>query len=239
MNYNVTFNSVMDKTAGVHVLKRPSIPSPTPRASVVTVPGRAGDVYIYESTRDISINVDFGWNVSNAVSDYYTATYNFKAWIYSGGNGKLSFSDMPGVFYKVKYVQINEMERLSPKVGKANVTFVCDPFTYITDGETSFDASTIVEGTIVNPWNTTAHPNFYITGSGDCSIAVNGKIFALSIDGSAFINTDKMTVTGQNLAWANPSAIGNYEDLYFMPGDNAFAITSGFQCWITPNWRCL
>lgn len=238
MSFNVTYNGVKDVTAGVHATARPAIPSPMPRADVITIPGQPGDVYLYESTNDIIIPVTFNWVVKNTESDFHAAFRNFKSWIYSHGSGELSFSDDPATFFKCKFVRVVETQRPSKRIGQATVEFTCEPFTYLVYGKTGgFLPDIAVEGIVGNPYNVAAHPVYVLTGSGACTLTVNGKTFAVNLTDRATINTDKMTIQGANLSWVD--SIGDYEDLYLNPGENTVSVTEGFQCWITPHWRCL
>ena len=60
-----------------------------------------------------------------------------------------------------------------------------------------------------------------------------------TVSTKAYIDTDLMITLNNDSAWANTTVTGDYEDLWLKPGSNSFAITSGFTCSLTPNWRCL
>lgn len=233
--YSVTYNAMHDYEAGCHPTTRVAIPAPTPRAEQVLIPKHDGNQYIYDGTNDISIKIEFGFHsdTPETYNDVFTA---IKAWIYSNGAGELWFSDIANVYRKVKFVYIESHERLSKRIGKLSVVFVCDPFQYIRDeGYQELQES----GSIYNQYNATAHPNFRITGNGDCTITINGKSFTITVNGLAAINTDLMYCMNENNVNVNTIATGDYDDLWLKYGANPYSITSGFTVLIDYCWRVL
>ena len=234
MSFIVTYNGQTDRSIGAHATARPSVPAPVRTVTQYGIKGRDGNLYERDGTvNDISIPVSFGFYKSNP-NDFGTQYRALKKWLFSDGNGRLSFSDDAGMFFKVKNVIIEDSERVSRRIGLVRVLFVCDGYTYLTSGLTAITPS----GTIVNAY-ATSHPKLEISGNGTCEITMNNKVFTVTVSTKAYIDTDLMITLNNDSAWANTTVTGDYEDLWLKPGSNSFAITSGFTCSLTPNWRCL
>ena len=78
-----------------------------------------------------------------------------------------------------------------------------------------------------------------ITGTGACTLTVNGKTMQATVNQDLTINTDRMISYNSQGASQNTLVTGDYEDLYLQPGDNTISITNRFTLQIIPEWRCL
>ena len=234
MSFTVTYNNVTDKSVGCHAQKRPNVPAPVRRVTVSTIPGRDGSYYDSDDAyEDIVINITFGFNDPDRTR-WHMAYRNIKAWLLSGANTYLSFSDDAGMHYRVKQVVIASTERTAFTIGAVTVQFYCDGYTYLDSGDTA-----IALAAQINNENSLAKPIYTITGTGECTLTVNGKTMTATINGNLTIDTERMLAMQNGAAWVNTTVTGDYEDLWLVPGVNLLSITSGFTCTLVPQWRCV
>ena len=236
-DYTVTYNGITDKNIGCHAKKRPSIPAPTQKVYTTDLRGMDGAYYDTDGTyNDIVIDVTFSFTSADrsAWQDLYRA---IKKWLLSSGDKSLKFSDDEPYFYKVKNVSLTT-ERRSRIIGEVTATFTCDGYSYREDGNTEIQLSNNM--TITNEYDA-CHPIYRVTGSGTITLQLNDESFIVTVNGEAFIDTEKMIVYNTDNEWVNFTAQGDYEDLWLKPGDNNFSYTAAtaMTVYMTPRWRCL
>ncbi len=214
------------------ITKRPGIPAPKEKSNLINIPGRDGSLVFTENAyEDIEIEVEM-----NFISDpkgWGNRYRVIKRWLLSKGT-KLKFSDDEQVFYKVKKVIIDGLERAVRVGGAFRAIFICDPYTYLESGTAEYDVSAIT----TNAYSV-AHPIYKVRGEGMCTITVNGKTMTANIGQNITINTDLMLAYRTDGTIQNTSVKGDYSDLYLQEGHNNISITPGFSLTIIPNWRCL
>lgn len=235
MSYTVRYNNISDKSIGCHAVSRPSIPAPVRNTSVIKIPGRDSAYYDTEGFySDIVIPVTFSFLERDKAKwgERYRA---IKHWLLSTPSGELRFSDDEDVHYRVLSTAITTTERLAKTIGTVKAEFTCEGYTYLNSG----DAYISLASTIENDYDT-CHPIYKITGTGHCVLTVNGKEFALDVNGAVTVDSEKFysysTHTG---LLTNTSVTGDYQDLWLVSGENTLSITSGFTCELMPQWRCL
>lgn len=223
---------------GLLVKERPSIPAPAKRVKTIRVAGRDGDLVINEGLYDpIVIPVKFNF-MSKKPDDWMESFRKAKEWL--TGQGNLWFSDDPEWFFTARYVQITGTERTSRRLGNFTAEFFCEPYMYSRAGDV---VAELTDGKIYNPYMT-AHPTYYIVGSGTGTLTVNGKTVQFTSQGGAYvsgtitINTETMRTIRYGEP-ANKAMTGRYEDLYLLPGVNTVSISSGFTLQIVPHWRTI
>lgn len=217
---------------------RPSIPSAYEVVNTFTVPGRDGSLNIRDGTvEDITITVDFSFT---AYPDtWHEMAYAIRDWLSGHVNSTLRFSDLPGIFYKVKRVELSDVSRTHKKVGAVTVAFVCDGYQYLDAGLVAIPA-----GTISNPF-ATAHPTYTITGNGTCTLTVGGKSVTATVSQNLTIDTDRMMAyrldSGRGIINNTALTMGNYSyrSLWLPRGNTTVSASSGFTLNIVPNWRRL
>lgn len=217
---------------GVKIEKRPNIPTPKKRKKIIAIPGRDGTLVESDGTyEDIDIPVDMNFIVDEEV---WGAKYRkVKQWLLSGGN-TLIFSDDAAVFYKVKDVNIEGMERAVKCGGKFTTHFLCEPHAYMLEGLREYSISEINQ----NPY-LMSKPIYKIKGEGICTISVNGKTVKANVGQNLTIDTELMIAYREDGTMNNTAITGDYESLYLPEGDLSVTATSGFDVKIIPNWRCL
>lgn len=231
--YQIQYNGKMAKEAGVVVKDRPAIPAPELDSTVYTIPGRDGDLYEHVGTvKDIQIDILMGYVCRPSEwADRFRAA---RKWLLGTEDRRLYLDDDPGFYYKVKKVSISASEREVKQFGEFTASFICSGYQYSVEG----DKVISIEAASENPFDL-CHPEYIITGGGDCTLSVNGKAMSALVNGNLTINTDLMIAYREDGEIKNASVTGDYEDLYLMPGKNDIEITLGFDLKVIPHWRCL
>ena len=244
--FHVAYNGVRDSTvggnasvAGLHASSRPSVPAAREIINTFTIPGRDGALHIRDgSVEDIVISVDFSFSAYPDM--WHNMAYAIRDWLLGHTGGTLRFTDLVGVFYKVKSVEISEIARAHKKVGTFTAAFTCDGYQYLDSGLQALPA-----GTLYNQY-ATAHPVYTIkaTTDGTCTLTVGGKSVTATVAQNLTIDTDRMItyrMDGTNRIVANTALMmGNYDfkDLWIPRGSTAVSVSgSGFTLGIVPNWR--
>lgn len=231
--FTVTYNGITDRSLGCHAKTRPSIPAPVQKVVVSSIAGRDGSYYDAENLySDISIQITFSFKRGR---DAWHSMYRqVKAWLLSGDNGNLSFSDDVGYHYRVKNVQITSAKRIAQTIGEVSATFACDPYTYLDSG----DRQVNLTAKLHNDYSM-CMPVYEVAGNGTFTLTVNSKAMVGTVNGNLTIDTERMLAMQGGSKWANTTVTGDYQDLWLKPGQNLLSITSGFTCKIKPQWRCL
>ena len=70
---------------------------------------------------------------------------------------------------------------------------------------------------------------------------MNGKHISVNVGQNLIIDTDRKISYRENGILNNVALSGDYEDLYFVEGNNTVEIVNGnnFEITIQPNWRCI
>lgn len=232
-NFFIIFNNSTSKDLKVEAIKRPSIPSPTRQYREKEVLGR-GKVYEDLGTYDdIQIPVDFNFFVHDP-NDFNERFRQIKKWINNIKDKKLKFSDDLSFFYVVNKAEITSPTREIKRLGKFSVTFTCEPFVYLEDGQ---EARTL-SSSLNNNYEAT-QPIYKISGEGMLTLTVNGVSVTANVGQNLTIDT-KLGLCFRTDGTINNTALtGKYKDLFLKEGNNTFTHTAGFTIKIIPNWRCL
>lgn len=225
--YFIVYNEKTNLDVNLLVASRPSKPSPIMQYEEVKVPG-GKTLYREKGYGDIDITVSF-----NFMSKYsWDKDFRLiKSWLLGKVNNKLKFSDDLEVFYKVNKVTIDTPERLMKKIGKFNVTFTCEPYVYIDEGERELN-SILYNNYLISK------PLYRIVGEGYLNLTINNTTIKANVGQELIIDTDKGLCYRQGIV-NNVALTGKYEDMYLKEGNNTFSWNNGFKIYILPNWRCL
>ena len=228
--YWIDFNGHKNTDFGFMIPQRVSIPAPVPRGEYVQVAGRDGSLLVTDGTyENIAINVPMNY-VSRA-DKQGEAFRQAKSWL--RGNGRLKFSDDIDVFFKVKAAAVVANQRRIKWGSDMEAEFICDPYTYFNAG-----LIPITPGNIFNPYDY-SKPIYKITGEGLCTLTVNGESVTANVGQNITIDTDLMLSYRTDGTMQNTNVTGDYNKLWLNEGDNAVAISAGFNLQIIPNWRTL
>ncbi|MDY6232836.1 distal tail protein Dit [Peptostreptococcus porci] len=151
---------------GLCIKERPKIPTPKMRMEKINVSGRDGTLTIKDSFEDIEIKVEL--NIME--DDVKKVIRSFKNIIFD--TTEISFSDDDKFFYKVKNVEIDDIENEVDFYGSFLVNFVCDPYIYQKD---TFEYKTVANNIVIQGYK--SMPLIKITPSS------TGSLVSFTIDG--------------------------------------------------------
>lgn len=229
--YDMEFNGVTAGSLGVKIAYRPDMPTPEKRIEEIEIPGRDGNLIETDGTyNDITIDVEMNFVIPREL--WGERFRQVKRWLSETGN--LRFQDDQDFFYKVKNVVMDTTERTVREAGEFTASFLCDPYTYLTHGQTGATA----EDVTYNGYSL-AKPVYIIEGEGMCTLTVNGNKMTANVGQNLTIDTDLMIAYRTDGTPQNTEVTGEYEDLWLPPGENSVSVTDGFSLTVIPNWRCL
>lgn len=227
------YNGKMNTEYDVTVVKRPNRPSPKREYETVKIDGRDGNLYEDHGTyEDIDILVQM--NFTEEPDKWNEKTRRIRRWLTDAEDDKLIFSDDMEYFYKVKKVSIGDVSRSMKRIGRFDVTFTCEPYMYLVQGENIVDVS----GVMVNMWDE-AKPTYYVFGNGKMTLKINKKTVQVEVEKSLTIDTQLGLCYGAGNDIRNTAMSGEYEDMYLQHGDNTVEVSWGFVVLIRPNWRSI
>ncbi len=229
MQFGFEFKGETSKSYGVYVEKRPAVPGRTRKTEYVEVSGRDEPLTVQDSGYgNVTIPVTCAYRVPE--ERWHEKRREILQWL--SGSGKLIFSDSPDTFFSVKEITIDKFERTIKKYGKFQANFICSPFEYLMEGQEEKAAKEVA-------WNpyTAARPVYIITGSGKCTLKVNGKSMEATVGHKLYIDCEKMMSYEEDGILQNTTVKGDYEDLILKNGENTVTVSSGFELKVIPNWR--
>lgn len=233
LEYAVQIGGETDVSKKIYVIRRPNVPSPEYRILEKKIPGRDGTLLIDENCiEDIEFEIEF--NFLGKPNEWFSIFRQAKKWLLQKGERELKFFDDPFFFYVIKKVTIETAERVCYEIGKFTAKFICKGTQFYDSGKEEVDCVNLHE----NP-GIESHPIYKLSGSGTCTLMVNGVIMTADVVDNLIIDTERMITYKANGTLANTAVKGDYEDLYLQSGENAVSVSSGFECKIIPNWRCL
>lgn len=181
----IIVDGISSSKYSLSVYERPKIPTPSMRVEEIEVDGRDGSLTRKKGYSDIEVEVEL--NIMEEILK--PRLRQIKAWLLNAKN--FSFSDDYGYFYKVKNVEIDDIENEIDCYGKFTVKFNCDPFVYSGNGEL---INELHSNKILNLGTYESRPYFKLTGKGDIYFTLNNK--RVDIKGvSDYVEIDSETFT--------------------------------------------
>lgn len=181
----IIVDGISSSKYSLSVYERPKIPTPSMRVEEIEVDGRDGSLTRKKGYSDIEVEVEL--NIMEEILK--PRLRQIKAWLLNAKN--FSFSDDYGYFYKVKNVEIDDIENEIDCYGKFTVKFNCDPFVYSGNGEL---INELHSNKILNLGTYESRPYFKLTGKGDMYFILNNK--RVDIKGvSDYVEIDSETFT--------------------------------------------
>ena len=188
------------------------------------VPGMDGELV---GKNDYLSNLQINCTFSIISKAFMNNVRDIRSWL--SGTGKLIISDSPDIFYKVWKTEYGDIAREIRKFGTFTVSFVCTPFEFLKDGQTSVSTITF------NPADK-AKPIYTITGEGLCTLTVNGYEFTANVGQEAVIDSERKLSYKSDGQSINTDVTGDYEKLWLPHGENSVAVSSGFLLSVVPQW---
>lgn len=229
--FDLEFRDLSASDLGIKISYRPDMPVPVKNIEKTRIAGRDGELITTDNTySDITISVDM--NFVTEPERWFEHFITAKKWL--SGKGNLKFSDSSGYFYKCKNASVDAVHRTVREAGEFTALFLCEPYVYIAAGQNEYAPKDVK----LNPYMM-SKPKYIITGTGKCTLTVNGKTITANVNGNLTIDTNFMIAYESGGVMRNTAISGNYEDVYLQEGINDISITSGFGLKVIPNWRVL
>lgn len=156
LTYN---NRDLSLFGSVHVSGEGVLKKPAPEFEHISVPGRSGDVLIYNG-RYSNIDITYRFGITRNFDNYYKNLISML--IGEPGYHKLVDSKYPDVYRMAAIERIIEPQ-MSPQlsVGEFDVTFNCKPQLYLASGDevaTTWDSEIYTTNSIYNPEPVDVYP---------------------------------------------------------------------------------
>lgn len=228
MGISLTYNGVSSSSfvangkRFLHILTRPTIPGAVEDMELVHIPGRDGALVYREGTfSPIEIPVTFSFKVPP--SGWHANINAVYSWLTSKPSDpmlKFSFMD---VYYKVLFVRVGELRKVSPSIQQLDVVFQCEALPYLGINESigpySLGQSIYPAGRVSGM--PVAHPLFLfnVSSSGVVSIQTSKGTFSMTLTstGTTYVDSDLMTayrMSGSTKINQSLYASGDYSVLW-------------------------
>ncbi|KPU55746.1 MULTISPECIES: phage tail domain-containing protein [Bacillus] len=212
------------------LVERPPIPTPKRKIIKHEVEGR-DDGALTELGEYEDINLSVELNILLDEESLKTKLRFIKVWLLEAKT--LSFND-EDVFYKVKYVEIDDIENEIEEYGKFEVGFTLGPHAYFTYSSLEITGPEIV----YNPGTYKSNPFLKIYGSGEIKMTINDKTFLLKDVNQYVIVDSQMMECYKDTSPQNHKMIGDFP--FFQRGANNISWTGNVsKVEIEGRWRYL
>ena len=229
---DIQYNDIRGSSLQIFARELISIPAAQPNMEEVKLSGRDGTIYKFNGTY-AATPIKIPFNYIGVVDRWNDRWRMAKQWL-SERNAKLIISDDADFLYKITYVELDDNERTSERIGNFTAIFhTLDGLQYSVDGAMEYD----IEDVCWNPY-IECHPTYKIAAEGMCTLKINGKTMTANVGQNLTIDTDRMIAYREDGTLNNTKVSGNYEDMYLQPGNNKIEFYGG-NLKVIPNWRCL
>lgn len=232
----ITWAGINSDTLGLTVERYPARPRPAKKYSVISIPGRNGDLYVEVDTGAYSNCTQYyDIGIRGKAEGLPMAARSVTDWLYSPvGYQRLEDSYEPDVFRMAYFAGPLDVENMLNILGRASIEFSCKPQRFLKSGE----SSVAVTSGIYNPTAFPALPIINITGSGAGRLQVGEYVIEiLSLDGS--ITLDSETQNAYRGTTNLNSTISAPEFPQLIAGDNEITYTGAWTIEIIPRWWTL
>ena len=231
-------DNVANEDVGV-VVGEFTLSSPIPRVNTIKVPGRNGDLHIYDGSYE---------NRTGSCTAYVYHPDNVKAemakvqqWLLGGiGYRRLVTDDDQEHFLLARVTNGAEVAARLNKIAPFPLKFDCMPQRYLTAGEKPIEIKNA--SVVKNPTAYASAPLYEITGDGTVTVGVNGDTLTVSDLGVYIyprtIYYDAETGNAYTPEDANAnSRVATVGEMKLRGGDNAITITGTVESVkIVPRW---
>lgn len=216
-----------------------TLTAPVPRVNTIKVPGRNGDLHIYDGSYE---------NRTGSCTAFVYHPDNVKAemakvqqWLLGGmGYRRLVTDEDQEHFLLARVTNGADVAARINKIAPFAIRFDCMPQRYLTAGETPIEIKNA--SVVKNPTSYDAAPLYEITGDGTVTIGVNGDSLTVSDLGVYIyprtIYYDAETGNAYTPEDANAnSRVATVGEMKLRGGDNAITITGSVESVkIVPRW---
>lgn len=230
---SITFAGINSLDKGLYVSGSKIFKSAEKEYSKISVPGRNGDLLLFENRFK---NVDIVYD-GIVISDYNTNVIDIMAWLLSQtGYKRLEDTYNPDYYREALYAGPVEFDTLLLSAGSTSITFDCKPERWLKSGET---VTNILQAGVIkkitNPTLFNAHPIIRVYGTGEVGIGTGS--FTVNTAGTSYIDINcdihdcYEGATNQN----SKVTISKWPEL--TPGDNGIVMAPTItKIQITPRW---
>ena len=232
----IEFNGVRSTAVGVFVEKFPPRPIPKRKCETFSVPGRSGDVIVYEDAWE-NVRQRYDIYLSAEKPGLPLVAARVARWLMQPGYQRLEDEYDRDTFRLAAFSGPTDLENTLNAFGRAAIEFDCQPQRFLKSG---WQPSEISSGTVLrNPTGYTARPMIYILGSGAASITMGSRTIAISaIANGMYLDCaeeEAYTIYQGAVYPLNTRISGNYPKLE--AGDTAISWTGSISKLIlTPRW---
>ena len=239
----IVFGGERSDNYGMVVSEAPSFERARRKQTIISVPGRTGDVVFQEDAwEDVprpynvfiaeDLQEDSGGNISGTLAERVD---NFEAMLNSKtGYQRLEDNFEPDVYRRAYYSGGDGFTNELLAVGRATINFTCDARRFLKSGETPIQVSN--GDSIINPTRFKSKPLIHIEASNKTiGITINGKTITAVV--ADYINIDCEKMNAYRLAAENKNADISGDFPTIASGSNAITITgTPTKVTIKPNW---
>lgn len=243
----IVFNGISSTSLGLVVERVPNMDRPERKYDRYSVPGRNGDIFVMQDAwENVEQTYDIWWedSISATVAE---RGYTLSEWLFGTSDYATLTDDFdPDHYRKAVFLGPYDVENTMQKLGRARITFDCDPRRFLNSGLTWINIDKWIypnPGTqVVNPTPFPGLPVFELTCSTNgCRLFSTGTTLNISKTGSFVIDCSKESIVDENGDPAFDSVWGKFPRLrvgttyvsFDDPGVNPVT------CKMQPNWWTL
>lgn len=242
--HSLTFNGVNSADLNVRIERSPRIIRPRRKTTVLSIPGRSGDIVMMEDAwenYDQPYDIFFGTGADLSAE---AAADAVSAWLHSASDyARLEDTFEPDIYRLAYFVESLDMYNALTEFARVTIHLNCRPERYLISGETAvpFAAS---GGSINNPTTFQARPLIRVNGSGSGTLTISGqdKTYSVSLSNISsymYLDCDRQNAyrtlaDNQN---ANVEITQGVDYPRLQPGTNLISWSGGItSIEITPRW---
>lgn len=239
----IVFGGERSDNYGMVVSEAPSFERARRKQTVITVPGRTGDVVFQEDAwEDVprpynvfiaeDLQEDSGGNISGTLAervDEFEAMLNSKT-----GYQRLEDNFEPDIYRRAYYSGGDGFSNELLAIGRATINFTCDARRFLKSGE---DPVEVDDGdTLTNPTRFASKPLIHIEASNETiSVSIGGKTITADVTDYINIDCERMNAYRLPVENKNDDISGSFPTI--PSGSNTIGITGNYtKVEITPNW---
>lgn len=232
MNFDLIINNKYSMIENkIYIPSRPAIPINKKKVEYINIPGRDGTLTKFLGYDDRPYKIPFNFYEKDNIPERVRKITPILL-----GAKTFTFTDDLEMFYKVKNVEIEDVERNLKRFSTFNVNCIIEPFDYLVDGTYKFEI--INSESIFNYGSYESRPIIKVYGQGNIQISINAHTFQVNnVEGYVIVDSELMTCYKDTVNKGN-DMIGLFPVIDV--GENQITLSSNItKVEITPNWRCL
>lgn len=231
------FNGISALSFGLQIEKYPVIPKPRKRMTSIAVPGRSGDLHLWDgSYEDVTIRYICWWKNSGSGVQTAENARAISEWLYTApAAARLEDTYNNDVFREATFIGPMDVENILERFGRVTLEFRCSPKAFLKYGE---------DGLVIrppymrynNPTAFTSKPLIEVSGSVSGLVTINTETLLVRFVGSddkRTLHVDCETqeaweiIDGEEVSRNEWVSLSNYPTM--QPGVNEITIDGGIE----------